>query len=68
MISVEKSIAFPDRRVSQLYFTLEAAMLPLYSYLLGICDGSYTKIRSRQGRLAGLQAHHALSSVPQGRV
>lgn len=41
MISVEKSVAFPDRGVSQVYFSLETTMLPLYSNLLGVCGGSY---------------------------
>ncbi len=41
MISVEKSVAFPDRGISQVYFALETTMLPLYSNLLGVCGGSY---------------------------
>ena len=64
MISVEKSVAFPDRGISQVYFALETTMLPLYSHLLGVCGGSDLKERSRQGGLVGLQAYYALSSLP----
>ena len=68
MISVEKSVAFPDRGVSQVYFSLETTMLPLYSHLLGVRSGGGGKIRRRKGQLSCRQAYIAMQSLPQGRV
>lgn len=64
----EKGSSFFDTFLSVVSFSLEASFLPVYSYMLGICDDCYRKIRDLQGWMDGVQAFAAMSPVSQGRL
>lgn len=45
------------------HLTLPSPLLPLYPHVLSICARSDREVRGGQGRLACLQAYHAVPSV-----
>jgi hypothetical protein len=55
-------------RLQEIHFSFAAAELPLYSDLLGICDGSTFQAWRLEGQPIGDLAHSALQSVLQRRV